>query len=76
MATDLMRAADALLQYQGTSLEVFLLDHADAGTGAPRVARELWQKTDGIIDVSHETIRRWTNQLRNGEPKGDREPAA
>jgi hypothetical protein len=70
-----MRAADALLQYQGTSLEVFLLDAREPDEQGkrrnfPRIAEELRHRTDGIIDVSHETVRRWHAFYESREQAG------
>lgn len=56
--SQLAAAADAVLQTQGTTLEIDLLDAQDAGTSFRITAVALSERLG--FDVSYEAVRRWT----------------
>lgn len=43
----------------GGDLETFVRDRRDVGTPWRVVARDLYEATDGKVDVTHETLRVW-----------------
>ena len=57
-------AVDALLRAKrGITLADFLTEQRGQGHSNERIARELYQETDGDIDVVSNTIRNWINDL-------------
>lgn len=57
-ATATQRLADALLGDDGP-LEVFVRSRREAGKSWRQIERDLYQSTDGGVDVTYETIRTW-----------------
>jgi transcription initiation factor TFIIIB Brf1 subunit/transcription initiation factor TFIIB len=55
----LASVADAVLRTQGTTLEIWLADRREVRRTYRELADELAEKTDGMVKVSHEAIRRW-----------------
>ena len=55
----LASVADAVLRTQGTTLEIWLADRRQVRRTYRELADELDEKTDGLVKVSHEAIRRW-----------------
>ena len=55
----LASVADAVLRTQGTTLEIWLADRREVRRTYRELADELDAKTDGLVKVSHEAIRRW-----------------
>lgn len=47
--------ADLLLD----GLDAFVADRRDQGRGWRLIARDIWQATNGRVDVTHETLRSW-----------------
>lgn len=62
--TPYQRVADALLRTKGTTLEIFVLDADDEGKSGRVIARELYELTDGAVDVTSQAIRVWTREFR------------
>ena len=60
------KTVDALLRAQGETLEAFITYRRDLGVSYNRIAKALAVLTDGIVDVTGETIRNWstTNQRK------------
>ena len=56
MATATQRLADAMLK---ESLEGYVRSRRAQGRPWRLIARDLWQDTDGEIDVTYETLRTW-----------------
>lgn len=48
-------------------LDDFVLTRRTAGLGWRLIARELWVTTDGEVDLTHETLRRWYPDDANGD---------
>ena len=57
------RLADALL---GGKLDEFVGSRRAQGRAWRLIARDLWEATNGEIDVTHETIRYWYPEDRRG----------
>ena len=54
------KTVDALLKARGFTLEAFIADRRDLGLSYNRIAKALALLTDGIVDVTGETIRNWS----------------
>lgn len=54
-------AVDAMLRTQGYNLPDWLADQLDARESHRRIAELLADRSDGAVNVSYETIRRWVN---------------
>lgn len=63
----LASVADAVLRTQGTCLAVWLLDHRDRRRTYREMADELSEVTDGMVTVSYEAIRRWTEHYATSD---------
>lgn len=57
--TPTQRLADAIL---GRSVDEFVAERRTAGRSWRHVARDLFEATDGQIDISHETVRLWCGE--------------
>jgi hypothetical protein len=55
------RMADAVLRVQGTTLIDFLTEFNHAGY--EEIAKQLHSKTDGVVSISHATVKRWCEAL-------------
>jgi hypothetical protein len=67
--TPYQRLADALLQTQGTTLPILVLDLADAGASPAVIAQELANRTGGAVDITREAARLWLRQFREHESR-------
>lgn len=57
--TPTQRLASILL---GRPLDGWIADHRSAGRSWRLIARDLYEATNGQIDVTHETVRGWFTQ--------------
>lgn len=57
------RLADLLL---GGKLDEFVRSRRAEGRAWRLIARDLWEATDGALDVTHETLRSWYPEDRRG----------
>lgn len=56
VATPTRRLADLLL---GGKLDDFVLTRRAEGRAWRLISRDLWEETDGELDVTYETLRSW-----------------
>lgn len=64
MATPTRRLADLLL---GGRLDQFVLTKRAEGRSWRLIARDLWETTNGELDVTYETLRAWFPEEREPE---------
>jgi len=58
---DYFRVADALFTDRvGQPLTDWIADRRDAGTSWRRITRDLYDATDGVLDVAPQTLINWT----------------
>lgn len=58
------KTVDALLQAHGVTLEEFIANRRAEGVSYNRIAKALGLFTEGIVDVTGETIRNWSTEQR------------
>jgi len=58
------RTVDALLQTKGYTLPDFIADKLDEGISWRLIARSLYEFTDGVVDVTHQTVANWHDAYR------------
>ena len=68
--TQYQLVADALLRTKGLTLPIFVLDADEAGKSAHSISRELYEATDGAVDVTSQAVRNWIGQFRAAETAG------
>jgi hypothetical protein len=56
VATPTRRLADLLL---GGSLDEFVLTRRREGRSWRLISRDIWETTDGELDITYETLRSW-----------------
>ncbi|HEX7099642.1 MAG TPA: hypothetical protein VF377_10405 [Acidimicrobiia bacterium] len=57
------RIVDLLLEKQGSNLHDWLSDRRNEGDSYEMIAKKIWVLTDGEVDVTYTTIRRWLTDL-------------
>lgn len=57
------KTVDAYLQRDGTTLADFITERRGTGLSFAKIARDLFVHTDGVVDVTGETIRNWSDQI-------------
>jgi hypothetical protein len=67
--TSYQKVADALLRTQGTTLPIVVLDLADQNVPLRHIARHLFDRTDGAIDVTGQAVKNWIDQFRENETR-------
>jgi DNA-binding PadR family transcriptional regulator len=61
------RVIDAYLRTKDTDLETFLIRHRADGKSGHQIARELLVLTNGIVDLTPQTIYNWLRDLEDDE---------